>query len=455
MSTEKLMMNGDLTLAGPVYADRRSRVRRAAVQAVCAVGVILVVSALVVLAWQNWQLKQLLSANDDRIVSLQEHNDQILDRIATLEVLGKDKPWEDNRRRVEIITESADGAFGPDPDMHHRAKRAANSLTLPFGGCAQGAPGMPGRDGPVGPSGRDGRDGIPGPAGPPGPPGPPGSSGPCSQPGPPGPEGPPGPQGPEGPPGPEGSPGANGSDGRDGSDGLPGPPGSCNCSSNDVSPMRDCDDVYKAGHTTSGVYTIQPDDFGAAFRVYCEMEAGVGGWTVLQKRFDGSVDFANDWETYKNGFGDLSGEFWLGNDKIFQISNAREYLLRIDLENWSSETVYAEYDRFYIEDEAAKYRLHVGAYSGTAGDGGYGLSSHNGSRFSTHDQDNDVVSGSDCAVINGGRGGWWYYSCDVVNLNQPYKHGGGGTHVHGIQWLPWAAHKYSIKSSVMKIRPAS
>ncbi|XP_035689781.1 ficolin-2-like [Branchiostoma floridae] len=414
MSTDKLM-TGDLAIGGPVYADRRSRVRSAAVQAACAVGAILIVSALVVLALQNWQLKQLLSANDERFVSLE----------TKLEALTKDKSWESNNR-VES-TESADGAFGPDPGMHHRAKRAANSLTLPFGGCAQGPPGMPGLNG------RDGRDGIPGPPGL------------CSQ------TGPPGPPGPEGP---KGSPGANGSDGRDGSDGLPGAPGSCNCSSNNVSPLRDCDDVYKAGHTTSGVYTIQPDAAGASFRVYCEMEAGVGGWTVLQKRFDGSVDFVNDWEAYKNGFGDLSGEFWLGNDKIYQISNEKVYLLRIDLENWSSETVYAEYDRFYIEDEAAKYRLHVGAYSGTAGDGGLGLSYHDGGRFSTHDQDNDDHSGSDCATNQGGRGGWWYRACDLVNLNQPYKHGGGGDNNHGIQWHAWTAHRYSIKSSVMKIRPA-
>ena len=181
------------------------------------------------------------------------------------------------------------------------------------------------------------------------------------------------------------------------------------------------------------------------------MEAGVGGWTVLQKRFDGSVDFARDWETYKNGFGALVGEFWLGNDKIYQVSCFRKYLLRIDLENWSSETVYAEYDSFYIEDEAAKYRLHVGAYSGTAGDGGDGLSFHDGCRFSTHDQD---VSGYDCVASSGGRGGWWYEVCDLVNLNQPYKHGGGGDSGHGMQWHAWAAHRYSIKSSVMKIRPA-
>ncbi|XP_035689778.1 ficolin-2-like [Branchiostoma floridae] len=390
MSTDKLM-NGDLTLGGPVYADRRSRVRPAGLQTACAAAVVLVLSALVaVLLLQNWQLKQL-------VASLQVRDDQILDRIATLEVLTKDKSWEDNSRHVEK-TESVDGAFSPDtqsdPGMHHREKRAANSLTMPFGGCLQGPPG------------RDGRDGRDGAVGPPGPPGPPE---------------------------------------------IPVPTA-------DPSEMKDCDDVYKAGHTISGVYTIQPDAAGASFGVYCEMENshllphGVGGWTVLQKRFDGSVDFANDWETYKSGFGDLNGEFWLGNDKISQIVNAKGYLLRIDLENWSSETRYAEYDRFYIEDEAAKYRLHVGAYSGTAGDGGDGLSYHDSSRFSTHDQDNDPW-GDNCATVHG-RGGWWHKHCDAVNLNQPYKHGGGGSESRGIEWQAWEAHKYSIKSSVMKIRPA-
>ncbi|XP_078573060.1 uncharacterized protein LOC144859923 [Branchiostoma floridae x Branchiostoma japonicum] len=374
MSTDKLM-NDDLTLGGPVYADRRSRVRPAGLQTACAAAAVLVLSALVaVLLLQNWQLKQLLSANDERFVSLetklQERNNQILDRIATLEVLTKDKSWEDDSRRVES-TESADGAFSPDtqsdPGMHHREKRAANSLTMPFGGCLQGPPG------------RDGRDGRDGAVGPPGPPGPPEIPVP-----------------------------------------TPDPP-----------KMKDCDDVYKAGRTTSGLYTIQPNAAGATFRVYCEMEAGVGGWTVLQKRFDGSVDFAKDWTSYKIGFGALVGEFWLGNDKIYQISNEKVYLLRIDLENWSSETVYAEYDRFYIEDEAAKYRLHVGAYSGTAGDGGDGLSFHDGSRFSTHDQDNDDYAGVNCATSYGGRGGWWYHACDRANLNQLYKHGGGGDNHHG------------------------
>ncbi|XP_066302108.1 ficolin-2-like [Branchiostoma lanceolatum] len=345
---------------------------------------------------------------------------------------------------------------------------------------AAGAPGLPGPVGPAGPPGSDGAvgpagptgsDGAVGPAGPPGsdgavgPAGPPGSDGAVGPAGPPGsdgavgPAGPPGSDGAVGPAGPPGSDGAVGPAGPPGSDGAVGPAGppgsdgtcgSCNNTDN-PSQMKDCNDVYKEGHNTSGVYTIQPNASSEPFQVYCEMENGFG-WTVIQKRFNGSVDFARDWETYKNGFGALVGEFWLGNDKINQISNAQIYLLRIELENWSSESRYAEYDGFYIEDEAAKYLLHVGAYSGTAGDGGLGLSYHNGRKFSTHDQDNDVWS-DNCATVHGG-GGWWYRICDTVNLNQPYKHGGGGTHYNGMQWWAWTAHRFSIKSSVMKIRPA-
>ncbi|CAH1237868.1 FGL2 [Branchiostoma lanceolatum] len=419
MSSDKLM-NGDLGVPGCM--DRRSRVSPAVVKAASAVGVILGVSALVALALQNWQLKQQLSANDERFVSLEKK----------LEALTKDKSWEGYSR------ESADGVFSfeaqSDPGMHRRAKRAANSLTMPFGSCAQGPPGPPGRDGLTGSNGRDGmpgRDGL---------------------------TGPPGSNGRDGLPGPSGSDGTDGRDGAVGPPGTPGPPGTCSrCNSTDNRPqMRDCNDVYKSCVTalcTSGVYTIQPDASSEPFQVYCEMEGGFG-WTVIQKRFDGSVDFARDWQAYKNGFGALVGEFWLGNDKIHQISNATRYILRINLENWHSETRYADYDRFYIEDEAAKYRLHVGTYSGTAGDDGVqGLSVHDGREFSTYDQDNDDYSGVNCAVHHG-SGGWWYKRCDSVNLNQPYKQGGGGTPVLGIEWYPWTAHRHSIKSSVMKIRPA-
>jgi len=45
--------------------------------------------------------------------------------------------------------------------------------------------------------------------------------------------------------------------------------------------------------------------------VWCEFD-GEHGWTVIQRRMDGSVDFYRGWQDYVDGFGDIYGEFWLG-----------------------------------------------------------------------------------------------------------------------------------------------
>ena len=50
------------------------------------------------------------------------------------------------------------------------------------------------------------------------------------------------------------------------------------------------------------------------------METDGGGWTVVQRRMDGSVDFSRDWFGYENGFGNLNFEFWLGLSKIYRLT---------------------------------------------------------------------------------------------------------------------------------------
>lgn len=71
-----------------------------------------------------------------------------------------------------------------------------------------------------------------------------------------------------------------------------------------------------------------------------------GGWTVIQKRQDGSVDFNRTWNEYREGFGDLNGEFWLGNENIHKITSQGDYSLRIDLEDWNNKHKHAFYQIF-------------------------------------------------------------------------------------------------------------
>ena len=103
-------------------------------------------------------------------------------------------------------------------------------------------------------------------------------------------------------------------------------------------------------------------------QVLCDMITDGGGWTVFQRRLDGSVDFYRDWSSYKEGFGDLNGEFWLGNDNLHRLTAAGDVTLRVDLEDFEGNIRYAEYTTFKVADEADKYRLLIGGYSGTAGD---------------------------------------------------------------------------------------
>ena len=125
---------------------------------------------------------------------------------------------------------------------------------------------------------------------------------------------------------------------------------------------KDCAELYKSGEKLSGVYTIDPDGSGV-FDVFCDQKTAGGGWTVFQKRLDGSVDFYRGWSDYKRGFGNLNGEFWLGLDKIHRLTETRNKL-RVDLEDTTGKTVYAEYDMFAVTSERTKYQLSLGTYSG-------------------------------------------------------------------------------------------
>ena len=126
---------------------------------------------------------------------------------------------------------------------------------------------------------------------------------------------------------------------------------------------KNCAEVYKSGGITSGVYRIKPDGAGPDFEVFCDQETAGGGWIVVQRRLDGTVDFYRKWSDYKNGFGNLGGEFWLGLEKINRLTKSQSKL-RVDLEDFDGNTAYADYKMFLVANESKKYQLSVETYSG-------------------------------------------------------------------------------------------
>ncbi|XP_066304380.1 uncharacterized protein [Branchiostoma lanceolatum] len=221
----------------------------------------------------------------------------------------------------------------------------------------------------------------------------------------------------------------------------------------------DCAAYHASGQTTSGVYTL--DLSSSSVEAYCDMDSEGGGWTVIQRRQDGSVPFNRTWEEYKQGFGNKSGEYWLGNENIHFLTKKKNYKLRIDLEDFSGNTKYAEYSTFRVSNEALGYRLHL-PRSGYTGDAGNSMHYSNGQRFSTLDRDNDdedynyddddYDDHNSCSKRYG-QGGWWFRWCDPY-LNGRYL-GNCGSSCPGGQGVMWDGwwDVYSLKSATMKIRP--
>ncbi|XP_048079422.1 ficolin-1-like [Ursus arctos] len=275
----------------------------------------------------------------------------------------------------------------------------------------RGCPGLPGDAGPKGDAGVNGERGAPGA------PGAPGKAG---------------------PPGPKGD---RGERGERGDKGEPGSRQFC-----DTAP-RTCKELLTRGHFLSGWYTIHLPDC-RPLSVLCDMETDGGGWTVFQRRSDGSVDFFRDWATYKQGFGSQLGEFWLGNDNVHTLTAQGTSELRVDLVDFEGNHQFAKYGSFRVAGEAEKYKLVLGAFVG--GSAGDSLTYHNDQPFSTKDQDNDSNS-ENCAERY--QGGWWYFKCHLSNLNGLYLRGSHETFANGVNWKSGKGYNYSYKVSEMKMRP--
>jgi len=155
---------------------------------------------------------------------------------------------------------------------------------------------------------------------------------------------------------------------------------------------------------------------------FCDTKTADGGWTVIQRRKDGSESFNRPWSDYEEGFGDLNGEFWYGLKNMNCLTQTGQWELRVDFEFKNKTRSYMHYNTFKIGGASDEYPLTINGFTGITSSDPFAYS--RGAKFSTYDNDNDH-SGFNCARrIDGGQagnGGWWHKACWSVNLNFDYS----------------------------------
>ena len=189
--------------------------------------------------------------------------------------------------------------------------------------------------------------------------------------------------------------------------------------------------------------------------VYCDTVTAGGGWLVIQRRIDGSVDFHRYWSEYEEGFGNLpvddedtTGEFWIGIRSLHCLTSQGHWELRIDYMLSDKTKGYLSYHHFRVGPASDDYRLSISGFSGNTTDVllAPGRNNLNSMKFTTRDRDNDGW-GRNCAVHNVGNegGGWWYNVCSFLYINRDY--GKGSILLNG-QW-------HSLPFIEIKIRPVN
>nr|XP_022316703.1 fibrinogen-like protein A [Crassostrea virginica] len=214
---------------------------------------------------------------------------------------------------------------------------------------------------------------------------------------------------------------------------------------------RDCLELLEQhGIRESGPHYISPDN-RIVVRAFCDMESDGGGWTVVQRRNSSDVNFTRGWKEYKDGFGEATGNYWIGNNILHALTKG-DTTLRIHMMNFSGTTYDAIYKNFRVGDEESKYNMTYDCFvevnsSAVDAFGNTSQSSFSAKNMPFSTFDNDTKEG--CA--NKQKGGWWYNICSLSNLNGNYCEEGQ----HCMTWSISVEHLFGHSETMLSIRRMS
>ncbi|XP_057308077.1 uncharacterized protein LOC130645966 [Hydractinia symbiolongicarpus] len=212
---------------------------------------------------------------------------------------------------------------------------------------------------------------------------------------------------------------------------------------------RDCLEWRENGAKEDGLYNINVGN--KTVEVLCDMTTDGGGWTVIQKRQRSTnpVNFSTTWDEYKQGFGNFTTEFWLGNDYIHNLTTQGDITLRIHSTAENNMTKISILTHFRVADEKEFYQVTYKNSTGPSLDGW--KSRFNRSIFSTFDSDKDNRDDRNCAAVF--NAGFWFDRCSGTNLNGPYM---PHDKDFGFFWRKWNKptdeDTYQLKATTIMIR---
>ncbi|XP_053670191.1 ficolin-3-like [Anopheles nili] len=130
-----------------------------------------------------------------------------------------------------------------------------------------------------------------------------------------------------------------------------------------------------------------------------------GGWLVIYQHHNHKENFNRSWIEYRNGFGSLDDEFWMGLERQHQLTSLGPYEMLLEVEDFDGNYFYGRYKRFEIGSETEDYMLKKIEYNnGTVEDS---VNMQEGLKFLTYDRDTD---GQKNFAAQYGEAWWWLIS---------------------------------------------